>query len=169
MTSDHSFLFPEDQENERRKREKERRSRLYGTPEFWFAYHQYIRTSEWKRLCRQVKERARNRCERCPPSVIQLGPFQVHHLTYDRFMCELLSDLQHLCVPCHRISDREREQRNVRAYEAAGEEAREAAGMNTYFTKKLGEDWWMQFGDDPEGFYEEWDSWKQRKDEEEGY
>lgn len=168
MTSD-GLLFPEDQEKERRRKEWERRSRIYGTPEFRFAYYLYIRTPQWRRLCEQIKKRARNRCERCGPNVIQVGgPYYVHHLTYDRFMNELLSDLQHLCLPCHKIADREREQRNKRAYEAAGDEARDAKGMNTFFTTKYGERWEESFGSDMASAYEEWDDWKRDKDDEGG-
>jgi hypothetical protein len=170
MTSATSgFLFREDQERERRRKKWEDRSRIYGTSEFWFAYHLYIRTPQWRKLCHEVKKRAHNRCERCGPHVIQVGgPYHVHHLTYDRFMNELLCDLQHLCVPCHRIADREREQRNQHAYEAAGEGAREAKGMNTYFTKKYGEDWGEQFGSDIANAYEEWWEWKRDRLDEGG-
>jgi hypothetical protein len=42
-----------------------------------------------------------------------------------------------------RIADRERERA---AYEAGDEEAMDAAGMNTYFTKKYGDDWAERFG-----------------------
>lgn len=130
MTAE-GFLFSEDRDKERRRQEWERQSRIYGTEEFWQAYAIYIRTSKWKKICAEVKKRARGRCERCGPNVIQVGgPYQVHHLTYDRFMHERLSDLQHLCLNCHRIADRERERRNELAYQAAGEEARESAGMN---------------------------------------
>jgi hypothetical protein len=45
----------------------------------------------------------------------------------------------------------------------------DAAGMNTYFTKKLGRNWADHFGSDTASAYAEWDEWKQRKAEEEGY
>ena len=83
-------------------------------------------------------------------------------------MNDKLTDLQLLCDAHHEIADRERERAAREAFEDAGEEAKNAAGMNTYFTKKLGEDWWLQFGSDIESAYEEWDDWKQRKAEEEG-
>jgi hypothetical protein len=52
------FLFGDDQEKQKRDRENERRSRVYGTPEFHVAYAQYIQSLEWKKLCKLVKERA---------------------------------------------------------------------------------------------------------------
>jgi len=163
------FLFPADREKQARDRERERRSRIFGTPEFWFAYAQYIKAPEWRKLCRLVKERAKNRCERCRPEEIQPGRLCVHHLTYERFMREKLTDLQLLCDHHHDIADREREKRTREAYEEAGAEAMDAAGMNTYFRKKLGPDWADHFGSDIASAYEEWNEWKQRKAEEEGY
>jgi hypothetical protein len=160
------FLFHEDREKQKRDQEFDRRSRIYGTPEFHIAYRQYLASPEWRSRCEQVRKRARNRCERCGPDVVSFGKCTVHHLTYERFMHELLTDLELLCVHHHEIADREREritrQRNQLAYEVAGEEAREAAGKNTYFTNKHGEDWYQQYADDPEGFEEEWDEFKQR-------
>ena len=84
-------------------------------------------------------------------------------------MRENLSDLQLLCDPHHEIADRERERLERAAFEHAGEEARDAAGMNTYFTKKYGDDWWEQFGSNIANAYEEWDEWKRRKYEEGEY
>jgi hypothetical protein len=162
-TLEAGFLFPADQEKHAGDREKERRSRIYGTPEFWFAYAQYIRSPAWRKLCEFVKNRARNQCERSQPSFFCNGRLSVHHLTYDRFMQENLSDLQLLCDAHHEIADRERERQMRDAYEAAGEAAMDAAGMNTYFTKKYGSDWAERFGNHIESFYEEWEDWKHRK------
>ena len=168
-TSEEGFLFSGDREKQERDREKERRSRIFGTPEFWFAYAKYMRSPEWRKLCRLVKERAKNRCERCPPETIQVGRLGVHHLTYERFMREKLTDLQLLCAHHHDLADLERERRAREAYEEAGEEAMEAAGMNTYFTKIYGRNWPDHFGSDIASAYEEWDEWKQRKADEKGY
>ena len=77
--------------------------------------------------------------------------------------------LQLLCDHHHGIADRERERAARAAFERTGEEAMDAAGMDTYFTKKYGNNWWQQFGSDIPSAYEEWDDWKQRKAEEEGY
>ncbi len=57
----------------------------------------YMASREWALLKRAVKDRARNRCERC-----QHGPLdQIHHLTYIHAYHEHLEDLQGLCAPCH--------------------------------------------------------------------
>ena len=74
-----------------------------------------------------------------------------------------------LCDPHHEIADREREPVALAAFEQAGEEAMDTAGMNTYFTKKLGRNWADHFGSDIASAYQEWDEWKQRKAEEEEY
>jgi hypothetical protein len=162
MAFDENSLFPED-------RDKARRSRIYGTPEFWQAYREYIQSPQWKKLCRAVRQRAKNRCERCPPYLPPARRLAVHHETYERFQNERLSDLELLCTPCHEAADRGRERRNKQAYEAAGEEAREAAWMNSFFTTKYGEDWWLHYGDDPEGMREEFDAWRERKRDENDY
>jgi hypothetical protein len=163
------FLFASDQEKQIRDKERERRSRIFGTPEFWFACAKYIKSPEWRKLCRLVKGHANNRCEKCPADQTRVGRLTVHHLTYERFMCEKLTDLQLLCDHHHDLADLERERRSREAYEVAGEETMDAAGMNTYFTKKLGHNWADYFGSDIAAAYEEWDGWKERKAEEEGY
>jgi hypothetical protein len=84
-------------------REKLHRSRIYGTAEFWQAYHSYINSPQWKKLCKLVRERAAGRCERC--SCLALKPLEVHHLTYERFQEERLTDLQGLYKTCHIIAD----------------------------------------------------------------
>ena len=167
--SEEGFLFSGDREKQAHDREKERKSRIYGTPEFWSAYARYIRSPEWRKICRLLKERAGNRCERCHPGDIHVGRLSVHHLTYDRFMREKLTDLQLLCDHHHEIADREREQEAREAYEQAGEEAMDAAGMNRYFTKIYGRNWVDHFGSDIASAYQEWDEWKERKANEEGY
>ena len=171
ISEEEGFLFSGDREKQARDRDKNRRSRIYGTPEFHFAYARYIRSPEWRRkLCRLVKERAKNRCERCiPGEFLGGGRLTVHHLTYDRFMNENLTDLQLLCDAHHEIADRESERQQQAAFEQAGEEARDAAGMNTYFKKKYGGDWAERFGGQIAEAYEEWDEWKQRKFEEGDY
>jgi len=72
-------------------------------------------------------------------------------------MRERMTDLQLLCTHHHEMADREREQRMREAYEEAGEEAMDAAGMNTYFTKIYGPNWAEQFGRDIASAYERWD------------
>src|SRR5262249_39793951 len=111
------FLFGDDQEKQARNREKERRSRIYGTPEFHFAYAQYIRSPEWRKLCKLVKERAGNRCERTEPGMFCPGRLEVHHLTYDRFKNEKLTDLELLCDRHHAMADSKRERDAQEAFE----------------------------------------------------
>jgi hypothetical protein len=74
------FLFPSNQEKQARDRERERRSHIYGTPEFHFAYAQYMKSLEWRKLCVLVKKRAVNRCERTEPNGFCLGRLSVHHI-----------------------------------------------------------------------------------------
>jgi len=169
IISEEGFLFSGDREKQARDREKERKSRIYGTPEFWLAYAQYINSPEWRKLCRLVKKRAGHLCERRGPEEIHIGRPSVHHLTYDRFKHEKLTDLQLLCDHHHEVADHERERAMRKAYLQAGEEAMDAAGMNTYFMKTLGRDWVDHFGSHIASAYDEWEEWKQRKAEENPY
>ena len=148
-------LFPED-------REKHKHSLIYGTPEFRQAYARYITSTQWKKLGSAVRARAKNHCERCGTATARL---EIHHLTYERFQHELLMDLQGVCPTCHPIADREREQKNQQKFVAACEEGQYYAARDTYFTKKYGEDWNLHHDAEPERMDEEFDTWLERKKE----
>ena len=60
-------------------------------------YNDYLRSDDWKHVRRLKLEFAGNRCERCGAT----DELHVHHLTYERFGNENLTDLQVLCKPCH--------------------------------------------------------------------
>ena len=62
-----------------------------------------FRRSDWKRLRSQVLERDAFTCQNCGEHATQ-----AHHLTYERFGAEKLSDLVALCGPCNLL---ERENR----------------------------------------------------------
>ena len=57
----------------------------------------YMASREWAVLKEAVKKRADGVCERCGLDPVD----QVHHLTYERFGHELLTDLHGLCNQCH--------------------------------------------------------------------
>lgn len=61
-------------------------------------YKEYRASEAWQKLRLAVIARAKGRCENCN----SIFGTDVHHLTYVRVMCELLTDLQLLCIPCHR-------------------------------------------------------------------
>ena len=145
------FLFQED-------RKKQRRSEMFGTAEFRQAYRNHINSAAWKKLSKLVRRRANHHCERCGCVSIRL---EVHHRCYERFQNESLSDLQALCPSCHILRDQERRARNKRRFKQAGEEARYNAAMNTYLTKKYGEDWYC--GNDCEELEEEFEEWLESK------
>ena len=148
-------LFPDD-------REREKRSRIYGTVEYQQAYAQYIRSPEWRKSCKLVKERARGKCERCGKTPLR---FSVHHRDYKNFRNESLKDLEGLCPECHVIADKEREHENHQNFLAAGEEARRENAQNTYFTKKYGEDWRSLMHSNFEDLNREFEEWMQEKEE----
>lgn len=61
-------------------------------------YNNYITSSQWKTLRSSIIEKRGHKCEKCGASK---GTIHAHHLTYERFMNELESDIMLLCVPCH--------------------------------------------------------------------
>ena len=66
-------------------------------PAFNSSYGVYMASREWALKKRAVRERSGGICERCKKAPAT----QVHHLTYERLYRELLSDLLHVCRPCH--------------------------------------------------------------------
>lgn len=73
--------------------------KLFGWRWPYWLYKQYLLSHHWYQIRRQVILRANYRCERC-----ECVPdrFQIHHRTYARLGFEKLSDLQALCIKCHK-------------------------------------------------------------------
>ena len=112
----------------------------------------YLSSPEWKSKRHEALRRADYHCQRCP----QWGqPLDVHHKSYERLGCELPSDLEVLCRPCHKIADSQRAQ--------ATQERVYHARLNGWATKKYGNDWdtWQ----DPDMVEEEFESWLEHKGE----
>jgi hypothetical protein len=100
-----------------------------------------------------IRRRAGGRCERCNKRTRYL---EVHHLTYERFGRELLTDLQGLCKPCHNLADEERKRRMKLLYGGGGD-----SGETAWCEKKFGEDprcW-------PDDAAERFAEWLERKEE----
>ena len=87
-----------------------------------------------------IMKRAEGRCEgvvrgvRCNSTASKL---ECHHKTYERFKCERLTDLEMLCVLCHKKADGARERRE----QAKSCHRVYCAGFDTFMTKKYGEEW----------------------------
>ena len=71
--------------------------RIYQRQQRRNDYNDYMRSEDWKHVRRLKLEFAGNRCEKCGAT----DELHVHHLTYDRFGHENLTDLQVLCRDCH--------------------------------------------------------------------
>jgi 5-methylcytosine-specific restriction endonuclease McrA len=149
------LLFPEDQE-------KDRLGRIFGTPEFKKRYRNYTSNSpKWKKLRQQVICRAKGRCERCGKIPKRI---EIHHLIYDRFESELLSDLQLLCnEPCHVIADGERKAFNEWLRAERAEEARCESSRATYLEKRYGEEWMKRSYYDDGQMDRKFDHWYEKK------
>lgn len=67
------------------------------------TYSEYIRSDAWRRSEARLSELAAAgyRCRLCNAESTPESPLHVHHRTYERFGCELPSDLTALCKECH--------------------------------------------------------------------
>lgn len=147
-------LFSEDQE-------KARLSRIFGTPEFKKRYLNHINSPKWEKLRSEVIKRAHGLCERCHKRPKRI---EIHHITYDRFENELLSDLILLCNdPCHINADGERKAINQWLRDERAEEARYESSRGTYLEKKHGEDWMKRSYFDDGRMDREFDQWYKKK------
>ena len=104
---------------------------MIGDPTKAREYKKHLRSGRWRRLRQSALSRSGGKCERCGEETRWLD---CHHLNYDRFGHERLEDLAVLCVPCHIIADREREQ----AMTEAADFTRYANAYRTYVFKKYG-------------------------------
>lgn len=62
------------------------------------VYSKYIHSEEWKDFRLSIIRVRGYRCEKCGETE---GIIHAHHLTYERFMKEIPSDIMLLCIPCH--------------------------------------------------------------------
>ena len=122
----------------------------------WRArYNKRISSQQWKNMKCDIAKMRGNKCERCE-SQLKLS---LHHKTYERLGKEPLSDLELLCEECHRKADEQR----AAAGRAKSANAMHSAALDTYATKKYGEDY--EFRVDPDRLEEEFDAWLERKED----
>jgi hypothetical protein len=113
-------------------------------------YLAYLKTKQWATKRQEKLESVNYSCERDVGLNNQKGedgilrripdcdsPLQVHHLTYDNLGNEPLEDLTVLCTVHHEQEHRQISSRN-----------RFEKGLDTYATKKYGEDWQYDYGHD---------------------
>lgn len=112
-------------------------------------YHEYIKSSEWKRKRKLALQNANWKCEKCDSYSFRGRFLEVHHKTYANLGDEPLEDLIVLCNTCHPVED------SRRKYNKA---------LNTYATKKYGYDW--HFEQDYDEVQEEFDNWLEAKEDE---
>lgn len=65
-------------------------------------YREYIFSEAWAKKRAMFWSRHPRRCARCGSTV----KLHVHHMTYERFKKERMSDLIGLCQRCHRLVHR---------------------------------------------------------------
>ena len=94
-----------------------------------------------------MKERAGHKCAKCGQTSATL---EVHHLTYERFGRESEADLIVLCKVCHEAADKQR----VLQREARGQAKCYNKGLDTFMTKKHGEDY--EVSPDDHEVFDDW-------------
>lgn len=73
------------------------------TPE----YEAYLDSDEWRAFRARVIKHYDNKCAKCGADG-KNEILHVHHLTYEKLFKERLSDVELLCVPCHKKADEKR-------------------------------------------------------------
>lgn len=64
-------------------------------------YYEYLNSPKWNFKRNQIAEKCNFRCQLCNKKILR--GFHIHHLTYEHFGNEPLSDLMFLCPECHLI------------------------------------------------------------------
>jgi hypothetical protein len=124
----------------------------------WRArYEERINSEEWISLKRRLIRLRGQTCERCG----HVAPLDLHHRTYERLGEEADDDLQLVCRSCHLFADAEREAEGHERSMRALDQSRFDRGLNTYATKKYGEDW--EYTQDPCEVEEEFADWLERR------
>ena len=121
-------------------------------------YNEYMNSPAWKRFREAAIKQADCRCQSCGVSKWSVT-LEVHHLTYERFKHERLSDVQVLCPKCHKIADGVREdQTRERNYQKL-----ENARFDGWARKVYGEGWTDHVNADSAGAWERFDAWRESK------
>jgi 5-methylcytosine-specific restriction endonuclease McrA len=110
-------------------------------------YREYLQSLRWLATRDAALARACHKCQRCGAT----KNLEVHHKHYKSLGQEKPEDLEVLCIPCHDEADVVRRRRN-----------HWEAGLNTFATKKYGEDW-ASTGD-WDLIAEEFDEWRERRE-----
>ena len=130
----------------------------------WRArYDAYMGSARWRNARKDRIKMAGNRCEGCGIEGNRAYPLEVHHLSYDRLGGELPSDLKVVCRSCHTNEDKERAKAGEVRSRVARERARYEAAVDTFASKKYGDDWedWVISWD---GASEEFDDWVEARE-----
>jgi hypothetical protein len=129
----------------------------FETPGEWrIQYEKHIRSTRWKNTRVTIIKMRGEKCERCPRTT----GLELHHKTYERLGHESPSDLELLCQICHKDADRQREAKG----RATRERARHNRALDTYASKKYGDEWQDRL--DCDEIEEEFERWLERKEEE---
>lgn len=72
-------------------------------------YRNYLKSKEWKKLSKKIKNRDKNKCVVCNKTT----NLNCHHITYDNIYQEKEQDLVTLCFDCHNQEHKKINQLNI--------------------------------------------------------
>ena len=75
--------------------------RIYQKHQRRQAYNDYLKSDDWQHVRKIKLQFADHLCEQCRRPASPGNPLDLHHLTYERFGHENLTDLRVLCRQCH--------------------------------------------------------------------
>lgn len=115
-------------------------------------YNAVLKSSRWRELRIRLIEERGSKCEVCRCSHPTL---QLHHLTYERFGCELDSDLQVVCADCHPRADM---QRSLNSHRKSWDRR-----LDAWASRRYGDDWSER--SDADSISDRFDDWIHRNSE----
>jgi len=116
---------------------------------FTEEYIEYLKSEAWLKIRTEKLEESNHQCAKLDKKLCN-GILQVHHLHYNTLFREELSDLLVLCEYHHKELHKTKNREQFRS-------AKYNKGMNTFATKRYGEDW--QLYEDLCQVEEEFDEW----------
>lgn len=131
------------------------------SPEFKAKYDAALKSPHWKKLKAVVMGRCKGCCERCGVNKdAGLIVLELHHKHYQTLGMETPGDVEMLCQKCHPQADHERAEEGRERSRRALDDAQ----FNGFLRAKYGEGY---DSPDPDLDYEQFQRWRERKDDRE--
>lgn len=114
-------------------------------------YVSHLKSEKWAEFKKTAIVNAGRCCQNCGAKNKVL---QVHHLHYETLGHEKISDVKVLCVACHELFDKSRENEV--------ENDKYHRSVDTFSRKKFGDDWQLTVGS-LDSAYQAFDDWSEKR------